>query len=332
MANASDTRLTIIDLMDKEKRENDAGQDVVEGLSTSGQKILPPKYFYDERGSQLFEQICQLPEYYPTRTETEILQTFSNAIATLTGPCEIAELGSGSSTKTRILLDAYQAAGYPLRYLPVDVSSTMLKGTATKLLSEYPSLSIYAVAGTYEPALTALPPKQLPARLIAFIGSTIGNFQPEESHEFIALIQNSLAVGDFFLLGLDLQKETAVLEAAYNDAQGVTAEFNLNMLRHLNREFGGDFDLENFAHVSTYNTDKNQIEMYLESLQAQTVRLKGLDLTVEFEKGDRILSEISRKFNLIEMAQLLSSHGLETVKTFTDKNKLFGLLLCQRTA
>lgn len=309
----------------------ESGKDVIAGLSAK-QKSLPPKYFYDQRGSELFEQICELPEYYPTRTETAILEEYSGAIAQKTGPCEIVELGSGSSTKSRILLDAYQDAGYPLRYLPVDVSDTMLTESAEKLLQEYPAMSIWAIACTYEPALKALPPKQLPARMIAFIGSTLGNLQPAECEAFLEKISETLEVGDYFLLGIDLQKEISILESAYNDAQGVTAAFNLNMLRHLNRQFKGNFNLDNFAHVALYNSQKKQIEMYLESLVAQTVRLEVLDLTVEFEGGDRILSEVSRKFSLEEIANSLSTHRLKAVETFTDTKQRFGLMLCQKAS
>ncbi|MEL6879182.1 MAG: L-histidine N(alpha)-methyltransferase [Cyanobacteria bacterium J06607_10] len=329
MTETADSRLTMTNLMSEVDEQTTLGKDVIEGLTASPQKYLPPKYFYDERGSQLFEQICELPEYYPTRTETVILERVSGAIAQQTGPCEIVELGSGSSTKTRILLDAYQSAGYPLRYLPVDVSDTMLSETAQKLLQEYPTLSIQAIASTYEPALNALPTKQLPARLIAFIGSTIGNLQPTECAAFLSRIRQSLSTGDYFLLGLDLQKDIATLEAAYNDAQGITAAFNLNMLRHLNRRFKGDFNLENFTHVATYNTQKNQIEMSLESLIAQHIRIEDLGLTVEFAQGDRILSEISRKFDLEQMSKTLFAHQLDVIEAFTDEKKWFGLMLCK---
>lgn len=329
MTETADPRLKITNLMTEVDEQTTLGKDVIEGLTASPQKYLSPKYFYDERGSQLFEKICELPEYYPTRTETAILKRVSGAIAQQTGPCEIVELGSGSSTKTRILLDAYQSAGLPLRYIPIDVSDTMLSETAQKLLQEYPNLSIQAIASTYEPALNDLPPKQLPARLIAFIGSTIGNLQPKECSAFLSRIRQSLFIGDYFLLGLDLQKDIVTLEAAYNDAQGITAAFNLNMLSHLNQRFEGDFDLTQFAHMATYNTEKNQIEMSLKSLIDQRVRLEKLDLTVEFEAGDRILSEISRKFDLTQMAEILLAHKLQAIETFTDEKKWFGLMLCQ---
>ncbi|MBE9061342.1 L-histidine N(alpha)-methyltransferase [cf. Phormidesmis sp. LEGE 11477] len=324
-------KLTISNLMESVSSSEKPGQDVVIGLS-SNPRYLPPKYFYDQQGSQLFEQICELPEYYPTRTETAILRENGRAIAQATGPCEIVELGSGSSTKTRILLDAYQQAGYPLRYLPIDVSDTMLTETAEKLLQEYPQLSIHAIASTYEPALKALPKKQLPARMIAFLGSTIGNLLPEECDKFLASTSETLEAGDYFLLGIDLQKEISILEAAYDDSKGVTAAFNLNMLQHLNQRFRGNFDLENFSHVAKYNKQESQVEMYLESMMAQTVRLEDLDLTVAFEKGDRILSEISRKLNLQEMSSVLSRHKLTIVNNFTDTKQWFGLLLYQRVA
>jgi len=327
----SEQRIVLRNLMSAADAPAALGQDVIQGLA-GPIRSLPPKYFYDELGSQLFEQICELPEYYPTRTETAILKAVSGAIAQTTGPCEIVELGSGSSTKTRILLNAYQAAHYPLRYLPVDVSDTMLIETAQKLIVEYPKLSIHAIASTYEPALNNLPPVQLPARMIAFIGSTIGNLAPEECNTFLANISTTLSVGDYFLLGLDLQKEPAILEAAYNDSQDITAAFNLNMLRHLNQRFAGNFDVSSFTHVARYNTEKHQIEMYLESAKTQQVRLEALGLTVDFEAGDRILSEISRKFNLQQITKTLKDHQLKVVSPYTDDKEWFGLLLCQRTS
>lgn len=321
--------LTISNLIESVNSTEKPGQDVVVGLS-SNPRYLPPKYFYDKKGSQLFEQICEMPEYYPTRTETAILRENGGRIAHATGPCELVELGSGSSTKTRILLDAYQQTGYPLRYLPIDVSDTMLTETAKKLLQEYPQLSIHAITSTYESALKALPEKQLPARMIAFIGSTIGNLLPTECDNFLAHISETLNEGDYFLLGIDLQKESSLLEAAYNDSQGVTAAFSLNMLEHLNQRFKGNFNLEQFFHTAKYNRREHQIEMYLESMAAQTVRLAELDLTVAFEKGDRILSEISRKFDLEEITHILANHRLNVIETFSDQRQWFGLLLCQR--
>ena len=306
-----------------------AGEDVIAGLSAQP-KSLPSKYFYDERGSQLFEQICELPEYYPTRTETAIFEAYSDAIACITGPCEIAELGSGSATKTRILLTAYRQANHPLRYVPIDVSGTMLEASARQLLKEYPELSIHGLVSTYESALISLPPTQLPARMLCFIGSTLGNLQPQECEQFLASISHTIRPKDYFLLGLDLQKEISVLEAAYNDSQEITAAFNLNMLRHLNDRFEGDFDLGGFAHVARYNTQQQQIEMHLKSLKAQTIHLEALGVTAKFEAGELLLSEISRKFDLQEISQTLRQQQLPVLEAFTDQNSWFGLLLCQR--
>ncbi|MEA5571555.1 L-histidine N(alpha)-methyltransferase [Calothrix sp. UHCC 0171] len=305
-----------------------AGSDVVKGLSQID-KTLPPRYFYSDRGSELFEQICELPEYYVTRTETAILQQCATEIVKITGECELVELGSGSSTKTRILLDAYQQLNLPLRYLPVDVSGGMLENTAKQLLIDYPSLGIYALAGTYEFALQQLPAKQLATRAIAFIGSSLGNLNPQECQIFFSQITEALQPGEYFLLGVDLQKPKHILEAAYNDSQGVTAEFNLNMLEHLNRLYDGNFDTTQFEHWAFYNETENQIEMHLRSLKQQTVELHALNLRVNFAAGETIMTEISRKFDIDALQEDLKSYNLVTKKVWTDVNNWFGLFLCQ---
>ncbi len=327
-------RLQILDLIGTVSQNSiEEEQEVIAGLS-SQPKHLPPKYFYDDRGSQLFEQICQLPEYYPTRTEVSILKENAGAITQitnhLTNQCEIVELGSGSATKARILLDAYQATGHALRYIPIDVSKAALIESAQALLAEYPALSIQALAGTYERALENLPSPQFPQKLLCFLGSTIGNLSPTECSAFLNNIQAVLQPGDYFLLGLDLQKESSILEKAYNDSKGVTAKFNLNMLSHLNKKWEGNFNLDHFAHVAYYDPQQSQIEMHIESLKAQTVHLKKIAFSAHFAQGERLRSEISRKFNLKDMAQLLKAHQLPVLKTFTDSNDWFGLLLCQR--
>lgn len=304
------------------------GSDVVQGLSQTP-KTLPPRYFYDDRGSQLFEQICDLPEYYLTRTETAILRDSAADIARLTGACEIVELGSGNATKTRILLDAYQQANYPLCYRPIDISAGILESSAHDLLLDYPTLQVQGLVGTYELALQKLAVTHLPKRMICFIGSTLGNLSPRECNQFLQQVTYALQPGEYFLLGIDLQKSKAQLEAAYNDRQGVTAEFNLNMLRHLNRRFDGDLDLAQFEHYAFYNEANHQIEMHLRSLRPQTAYLKALELEIEFAKDETILSEISRKFNLTEIEQQLQSEGLALRQVWTDANQWFGLLLCQ---
>lgn len=306
-----------------------AGQDVIVGLSQP-HKALPPKYFYDARGSELFEQITELPEYYLTRTEREILATYAGAIADTVGPCDLVELGSGSASKTRLLFNAYQQRGLPLRYVPVDVSGTMLETSAQALLTEYDNLTVHGLVSTYDQALQALPPTDSPRRLIAFIGSTLGNLAPEPEQHFFQHVSQALTDGDYFLLGVDLHKDTATLEAAYNDSQGLSAAFNLNMLQHLNWRFDGNFDLSQFRHVSFYNEGDRQVEMYIESLTAQTITLQALNLTVEFAQGERLFSEISRKFDTEVLAQELLAFDLAVRQVFTDERRQFALLLCQK--
>lgn len=305
------------------------GQDVIEGL-TQQPKTLPPKYFYDARGSELFEAITALPEYYLTRTERRILADSAGAIAAIVGPCDLVELGSGSASKTRLIFQAYQQHDLPLRYVPVDVSGSMLEASAHDLLRDYDNLTIHGLVSTYDQALHDLPATDLPRRLIAFIGSTLGNLAPEPEYRFFRQVSQALATGDYFLLGVDLHKDTPTLEAAYDDAQGVTAAFNLNMLRHLNRRFDGNFDLSQFCHVAHYNQGDRQIEMYIESLADQTVTLKALDLTVDFAKGERLLSEISRKFDPQQLTPELAEFALQVTHLFTDEHNQFALLLCQK--
>jgi L-histidine N-alpha-methyltransferase len=308
--------------------ETNAGKEIIQGL-TQTPKTLPPKYFYDDLGSKLFEQICELSEYYPTRTETRILQQNADQIAQITGACELVELGSGSSTKTRLLLNAYQTAGYPLRYLPIDVSAGILENSAEQLLLDYPLLQVFGLVSTYELALQQLAPAQLPTRMIFFLGSTLGNLNAQECDIFFSQITSALQVGEYFLLGIDLQKPKHLLEAAYNDQKGVTAEFNLNILRHLNRRFQGNFDLSQFEHWAFYNEKMQQIEMHLRSLKSQSVCLEKLDLTVSFEPRETIMTEISRKFNLSLIQKDLQAKGLNPIQVWTDEKQWFGLILCQ---
>lgn len=323
------SRLEIEYLLNKQTSATDNGKDIIFGL-TKQPKMIPPHYFYDRQGSQLFEDICQLPEYYPTRTEQGILEQNAVDIAQITQARELVELGSGSSTKTRLLLSAYQELITPLYYVPIDVSSSILKDSAYSLLTEYPQLKIQGKVATYSQALQQIKTYSLGTKMIIFLGSSIGNFDRSECDRFIAEITDTLRVGEYFLLGLDLQKAPEILEAAYNDSQGVTAAFNLNMLQHLNQLFAGDFNLDLFQHQALYNQTDKQIEMYLISQEAQTVNLKTLDLTVHFAEGEAILTEISRKFNLEQMSAYLKEQGLTLVKSYTDTQAWFGLLLCQK--
>ena len=304
------------------------GKDVIKGL-TEKLKSLPPKYFYDDPGSQLFEKICELPEYYPTRTEAWILQEYADEIAAITNCCDLIELGSGSSTKTQALLTAYQKIANSCRYLPIDVSGGILKTSVLQLQEKYPDIAIHGLLGTYEQALVHLESNYLQSRMLFFLGSSLGNFNQEECDIFLNQVSRTLQPGDYFLLGIDLQKPPDILEAAYNDSQEVTAAFNLNMLSHLNWRFQGNFDISLFKHQAVYNQVDHQIEMYLHCQKSHWVSLELLDLKISFEAGESILTEISRKFNLATMEKNLSDKGLKTVKTWTDEKEWFGLILCQ---
>ncbi|HLI10406.1 MAG TPA: L-histidine N(alpha)-methyltransferase [Alphaproteobacteria bacterium] len=309
-------------------------REIIAGL-TAAPKRLPCRLFYDERGSQLFERICELPEYYLTRTERALLGDIADAMARQTGPCDIVELGSGTSSKTQVILDAYGAAGAPLRYAAIDVSESSLREGTAALLARYPSLAAQAIVGTYELGLAALADGASPSdasgrpRLVLFLGSTIGNLDPEETARFLARLRASLRPGDYFLVGTDLDKDPAVIEAAYNDAEGVTAAFNLNMLRHVNWRFRGDFALDRYAHIAVYNREKRQIEMRLRSLAAQTVQLAGLALEIRLAAGEAIETEISRKFVLAEFGAALEAARFAVAAQWTDAQRWFGLTLAR---
>jgi L-histidine Nalpha-methyltransferase len=314
----------------------DDGQDVISGL-ISLPKTLPAKYFYDDPGSHLFEAICDLPEYYVTRTEHEILENCADELAALIGPCDLIELGSGSSLKTQVLLEAYCHNNLPIRYLPIDVSGGMLKQSALGLLEKYLNLDVYGLVGTYDAALAHLPTPEYAKRLILFLGSSLGNLNPLECDRLFSQIADALNPGEYFLLGVDFQKPVPVLEAAYNDSQGVTADFNLNMLRHLNWRFGGDFCLAQFEHQAIYNAQAHQIEMYLTSLCNQSVSFETLDWTCQFQAQEKIRTEISRKFELTSLKTQLQSlnslkhpdHQLQPVRVWTDPQQWFALILSQ---
>lgn len=319
---------TLTALKDSYQAVKNDGQDVIDGLTQSS-KTLPPKYFYDDRGSELFEQICDLPEYYPTRTEASIIEKYADEIAQLTGSRELVELGSGSSTKTRLLLDAYQKIGSPFRYIPSDVSGGILKSTVLELQAKYPDFLVEGLLGTYYETLANLRSNPGRSRTICFLGSSIGNFPPQEFDRFLSQVARSLRPGNYFLLGTDLQKPKGILEPAYNDSQGVTAAFNLNMLSHLNRRFEGNFDLDLFSHKAIYNEVKSQIEMRLYCQKNVSFCLKSLDLKINFEAGESILTEVSRKFDLAVLQKEIEAKGLKIKKVWTDPKQWFGLSLFQ---
>jgi len=292
--------------------------DVRESLTRSLRE-LPPKLFYDSVGSDLFDRITGLPEYYPTRCEREILERRGADI--VSGSEELVELGSGTATKTRVLLDT----GAIHRYVPVDVSESVVERCAHELRAAYPGLEVHGLIGDFDRDLVHLPDGE--RRLFAFLGGTIGNFHPEERVEFLALLRNLMGDGDRLLLGADLVKEIDVIEAAYNDSAGVTAEFNRNALRVLNRELGGDFPPERFEHVAFFNEEESWIEMRLRSLDARTVTLRDADLEIELERGEEIRTEISTKFTPRQIAEDLGAAGLGLDELWTDSGGRFALSL-----
>ena len=298
--------------------------DVSEGL-TATPKVLPPKWFYDERGSDLFDQITRLEEYYPTEAEREILRDRASEIAVACGADTVVELGSGTSDKTRVLLDAMWASGQLRRYVPFDVSEATLREAAAMIAARYSGLVVHGVVGDFERHLDEIPSGG--RRLFVLLGGTIGNFEPLERKSFLAGIASSMAPGDTFLLGTDLLKDRERLVNAYDDAAGVTAEFNRNVLSVINRELDADFDLERFDHVALFDDDAEWIEMRLRSSVDQTVRVGGLDLDVEFAEGEEMRTEISAKFNPSGVAAELGGVGLEVVDRWTDEAGDFGLTL-----
>ena len=304
-------------------------EDVRAGL-TASPKELSPKYFYDERGSRLFERITALPEYYPTRREREILAGRSAEILEAAGtPGTLVELGSGSAAKTRHLLSAMRDAGRLQTYVPVDISEEITQATAQVLVEEYPGLEVRGLVCDFESDLERIPSPG-GARLIAFLGGTIGNLYPGERREFLTRIARLLGPGDHLLLGTDLVKSTARLEAAYNDAAGVTAEFNKNVLNVLNRELGADFDLEAFEHVARYDAREERMDIRLRSLTEQSVDVDGLGLTVEFAAGEEMRTEISAKFTRERLECVYAESGLELRGWFADEAGDYALSLARR--
>jgi L-histidine Nalpha-methyltransferase len=291
-------------------------------------KELPPKYFYDERGSSLFEEITRLPEYYPTRAERAILDRRGEDVVAAAAPSTLMELGSGSAAKTRRLLDAMRDAGSLEAYVPVDISEEITRHTAGQLVEEYPGLRVHGVVCDYETHLERVPRE--PGGLIAFLGGTIGNFQPQIRRSFLARIASLMYPEDRFLLGTDLVKDPGRLEAAYNDSAGVTAEFNKNVLQVLNRELGADFDPAAFAHLAFWDELNSWIDIRLRSLARQTVTIPTLGMEVEFADGEEMRTEISAKFTRKQLEAVYREVGLEIVDWWTDPDGLFALSLARR--
>ncbi|HEX3232799.1 MAG TPA: L-histidine N(alpha)-methyltransferase [Gemmatimonadales bacterium] len=298
--------------------------EVAAGLS-GPQKELPPKYFYDHRGSELFEEITRLPEYYQTRTERGLLEDWMPELMAQLDSRTLIELGAGSAEKTRIILSAMRSTGFAGLYVPIDVSATFLSLTAARLRREYPGLAV-------EPAVADISgdfdlPRHFPRpALFAFLGGTIGNFYPAAAIKLVHRVRIGMEPGDRFLMGVDLRKDVARIEAAYNDSQGVTAEFNRNMLRVLNHELGADFDPSAFAHRAFYDSTTDRIEMHLVSLRPQRVLIPGLGI-VRFAAGESIRTEISAKHDRASVTQLFMAAGLRVESWRTDPDALFALVV-----
>jgi dimethylhistidine N-methyltransferase len=311
----------VVPLVDLRPEAGSFREDVIAGLSRAV-KSLPPKYFYDARGSELFEAICELPEYYPTRTEIALMLEHGPAMARLPGPgCAVIEYGSGSGRKTRILLEAVA----PVAYVAIDIAREQLANTAAQIAREFPGVAVTAVCADYSRPLE-LPEGTVPGsarRVIYFPGSTIGNLSPHEAAEFLVVARRLAGAGGGMLVGVDLKKDSARLNAAYNDESGVTARFNLNLLARINRELGGDFDLSAFRHHAFYNERLGRIEMHLVSLKEQRVRVDSASFS--FRGGETIHTENSYKYTVAEFQALARGAGFEPAACWTDADELFAV-------
>jgi L-histidine N-alpha-methyltransferase len=300
-------------------------EDVRRGLRALPKRI-PPKYFYDERGSWLYDRICEVPEYYPARTETALLEASARDIIRAARPDTIIELGSGTSRKTEHLLKACADLHGPVLYQPLDVCEEIVRDAGARLLDSFDWLSIDGLVGDYAQGLEVLAHVS-GRRLFVFLGGTLGNLTDLEAQRFLKQVRRAMGPSDLLLLGVDRVKDRDVLNAAYNDEQGVTAEFNLNVLQVINRELDARFDPAAFRHRAWFNERESQIEMHLESRRAQSVRIDGLDLDVTFEEGETIRTEISRKFTVAALERLLGLAGLEIREHYEPDNRYFSLLL-----
>ena len=300
--------------------------EIIEGLKQD-EKMISPKYFYDERGSQLFEEITTLPEYYPTETELGILQDNAEEIAELVGPqASLIEFGSGSSLKTRILLENLHDLA---AYVPVDISEELLLESAANLRDDFPDVEILPVVADFTRSFALPEPAVMPVRnIVYFPGSTIGNFTNEDALELLGVMHGEAGEGGALLIGVDLQKDPDIIERAYNDSAGVTAEFNLNVLRHINREFGADFKLDAFSHSAEYNLEEGRVELRLVSSEQQDVNVGDEAFTIEEQEA--ILTEYSHKYTLDSFAEMAGTAGFEVERVWTDAERLFSVQYCTR--
>ena len=310
-------------------REN---PDLVKNQITRGlmanPKTLPSKLFYDERGSTLFEQICELPEYYQTRTEHQLLTRWADEIVGLSGAEELVELGSGAATKTRVLLDAMAKVDQLRYYVPFDFDESIVRRVSEELVEEYPCLQVHGVVGDFLFHLEHIP--EGGKRLVVILGGTIGNLPAVAAKNFLTAVNTEMASGDYFLLGVQLITDRRRLEAAYNDKQGITAKFNKNIIRVLRNQFGSQSDPESFDHVARYNEADHRIEMWLRSRKEQTLDIQDLDLQVHFTQGEEVRTEISTKYDRPLAEELLTSSGFALVKWYSDPDSLIGLALAQK--
>ena len=320
----SESPITIHDLSGQ-ANGSELAEDVLDGL-TRPLKELPPKYFYDSVGAMLFDQICELPEYYPTRTEAAILTRDAAEIVSRTGATELVELGSGYATKTRILLQEMDAAGALRQYVPVDVTDEVVRGVAVNLVDEYPEMTVHGIIGDFERDLHHIPDGQGP-RMIAFLGGTLGNFTPGARRRFLRDLGEMLRPEDHLLIGHDLVKDVNVIEAAYNDSAGITAAFNRNILEVVNQELDADFDPSAFDHVAFFDIRHEWIEMRLRASREMTVSVKALDLEVHFDQGEELRTEISAKFTPERLDADFKAAGLVFDDLLTDGEGLYGLSL-----
>lgn len=327
---SSESRFTLLRI---ESPHDDFAADVRKGL-TASPKSLPPRWFYDEVGSALFDAICFLPEYYVTRAETEVLTSFREEIVASFGPhVRLVELGSGMARKTRILLDVLTPLQAAVEYVPVDVDAAVIERSGHDLLSEYPQLRVIGLCSDFSrPSvpLAALP-RDRARTIVLFLGSTIGNLDPAGAVSMLRDLRSGLAVGDALLLGADLRKDRAILEPAYDDALGVTASFNLNLLLRMNRELGAHFDLAAFRHRAFYDDVAGRIEMHLDARRAHTVRIDALDIEVAFAEGESIHTENSYKYDDATLHSLARESGFSIEQTWTDQRRWFADVLMVAT-
>lgn len=304
--------------------------DEISNSLRSNQKSINPKFFYNEKGSHLFEKICTLPEYYLTNAEISILNQLDNKISShLDGDFRLVELGSGSSTKTRILIQILESLQTYVEYIPIDISR-ILKTSSRILQSDFKRLNITGIIDEYESGLKFLKYYDTKKNLIIFLGSSFGNFDLEDGSKFLSKINSAMKKDDLFLIGLDLVKDKKILECAYNDSEGITAQFNLNILSRINSELGGNFDLQKFRHHAVYNEDQNKIEMYLRSIDRQIINIPQADLTLNLEKDELIHTENSQKFTISNIKQMSEKAGFEIKDMWYDEKQYFAMILLSK--